>query len=73
MNSSPHERLSFEDPYSNEMLDYEIDMVEVYHVFKAIENNKSAGSDGIVGEFVKYGAGAMCEMLLTLHNSAWKF
>ena len=31
----------------------------------------SAGSDGIVGELIKYGGEPMCKMLLTLFNLAW--
>ena len=44
---------------------------EVSHVVKAIKNIKSAGSDDIVGELIKYGGKPMCEMLLTLLNLVW--
>ena len=50
------------------MLDQSITLAEVSRVVKEIKNNKSAGSDGIVGEFIKYGGKPMCEMLLTLFN-----
>ena len=36
------------------MLDQPITSAEVSHVVKAIENSKVAGSDGSVGELVKY-------------------
>ena len=53
------------------MLDQPITLVEVSHVVKAIKNNKSAGSDGIVGELIKYEGEPMCEMLLALFNLVW--
>ena len=65
------EAMSFQDPHSNGMMDQPITLAEVSHVVKAIKNNKSAGSDGIVGELIKYGGEPMCEMLLTLFNLVW--
>ena len=62
---------SFRDPHSNRMLDQSITLAEVSHVVKAIKNNKSAGSDGSVGELIKHGGKLMCEMLLTLFNLVW--
>ena len=53
------------------MLDQPITLAEVSHACKAIKNNKSAGSDGIVGELIKYGGEPMCEMLLVLFNLVW--
>ena len=60
--------MSFQDSHSNGMLDQPITLAEVSHVVKAIKNIKSAGSDGIAGELIKYGDKPMCEMLLTLFN-----
>ena len=40
-------------------------------MIKVIKNNNSAGSDGIVGELIKYGGNAMCMMLVTLFNLVW--
>ena len=37
------------------MLDQPITLAEVNYVVKNIKNNKSAGSDGIVGELIKCG------------------
>ena len=48
------------------MLDQPITLAELSHVVKAIRNNKSAGSDGIVGELIKYGVKHICETLLAL-------
>ena len=42
------------------MLDQPITLAEVSNVVKAIENNKSAGSDGIVGELIEFASGPLC-------------
>ena len=49
------EAMSFRDTQSNGILDQPIALAEVSHVVKLIKNNKPAGSDGIVGELIKYG------------------
>ena len=46
------ETMSFHDSHSNGMLDQIINLAEVNCVVKAIKNNKSAGSDGIVGVLI---------------------
>ena len=48
------------------MLDHKISICEVKHVIKGIKNNKTAESDGIVGELIKYGGKGMCKMLFDL-------
>ena len=54
-NSVKHfETMSFHDSHSSRMLDQTITLAEVSHVLKTTKN-KSAGSDGIVGELIKYG------------------
>ena len=63
--------MSFQDSDSNGILDQPITLAEVHYFVKAIWNNKSAGSDGIVGELIKYGGNSMCEMLSTLFNLVW--
>ena len=40
-------------------------------VVKSIKNNKSAGSDSIVGELIKYAGKPMRELLLNLFNLVW--
>ena len=71
-NSIKHfESMSFLDSHSNGMMDQPITLAEVSCVVKAIKNNKSAGSDGIVGELIKYGGEPMCEMLLALFKLVW--
>ena len=51
------EGMSFQNSHSNGMLDQLITLAELHvsHVVKVIKNNKSAGSDSIVGELIKYG------------------
>ena len=53
------------------MLDQPITLPKVSQVAKDIKVNKSAGSDCIVGELIKYGCKPMCEMLLALFNLVW--
>ena len=65
------EAMSFRDSHSNGVLDQPITLAEMSHVVRAIQNDKSAGSDGIVDELIKYGGKPMCEMLLALFNIVW--
>ena len=58
--------LSFPDAHFDGMLDQTITLTEVSDVVKANKSNKSAGSDGIVGELIKYESKPMCEMLLSI-------
>ena len=68
-NSVKHfETMSFQNSYSNRILDQPITLAKVNCVLKAIKNNKPARSDGIVGELIKYEGNTMYEMLLTLFN-----
>ena len=66
-----YEALSLNDSHFNKMLDHKISISEVRCVIKGIKNNKSAGSDGIVGELIKYGGEGMCKMLLELFDLVW--
>ncbi len=43
----------------NEMGDVGIDMVEVERALKMLKNGKAAGTDNIIGEFLKYGGDAV--------------
>ena len=53
------------------ILEQPINLAAVNYVVKAIKNDKSAGSDGIVGKLIKHGGNTRCEMLLTLFDLAW--
>ena len=48
-----------------------ITLAVVSYVVKAIKSNKSAGSDGIIGELIKHAGRPMCGRLLTLFNLVW--
>ena len=65
------ETLPFQNSYSIEILGSANKFVWGKHVVMPIKNNKSAGSDGIVGELIKYGGRPVCEMLLALFNLVW--
>ena len=65
------ETMPFQDSDSNGILDQAITLAEVNYVVKAIKNNKSAGSDGIVGELIKDGGNTTCEMFSTLFDLVW--
>ena len=65
------EARSFRDSPSNGVLDQPITLAEVSHVVKAIKSNKSAGSDSIVVELMKYGSKPMLEMMLALFKLVW--
>ena len=56
------ETVSFQDSDSKGILDAPITFAQVIYVVKATNNNKSAGSDGIVGELINQGGITMCEM-----------
>ena len=50
------------------MLNQPKTLTKVSHVVRTIKNNKSAASDSIVGEVIKYGGKPTCEVRLTLFN-----
>ena len=60
------ETMHFHESHSSGILDQAIPLTEVNQVVKAIKNNKSSVSDGIVGELIKYGGKPKCKMFLTL-------
>ena len=60
--------MPFHESHSSGILDQPIPLTEVNYVVKAIKNNKSSMSDGIVGELhvIKYEGKPKCEMFLTV-------
>ena len=44
-------------------LDREIDLEEIALCVRKLKNNKTGGSDGLVGELLKYGGSGMVELL----------
>ena len=65
------ETMAFLDLNSNGIFDRPITSAEVNYVVKVSKHNKSAGSDGIVVEQIKYGGNTICEMLSILFKLVW--
>ena len=53
----------------DEFLDKEIEKGEIV---KCIKNNKTGGSDGLVGELLKYGGSGMVNLLEQLFSAIWR-
>ena len=53
-------------------LDKEIEESEIVRCIKKLLNNKTGGSDGIVGELLKYGGVSMVKLLDKLYALIWK-
>ena len=49
--------------YEDEYLDGELRKGEIEKCVCKLKNNKTGGSDGLVGEFLKYGGGGMVDLL----------
>ena len=47
----------------NIILDREIDSTEISRCLGKLKNNKTGGSDGLVGELLKYGGSGMVDLL----------
>ena len=45
------------------MLDREIELQEIARCVRKLNNNKTGGSDGLVGELLKYGGSGMIHLL----------
>ena len=45
------------------MLDREIEPAEIARCLHSLKNNKTGGSDGLVGELLKYGGSGMVNLL----------
>ena len=48
------------------ILDKEIDLTEISRCIRKLKNNKTGGSDGLVGELLKYGGSPMVNLLQLL-------
>ena len=49
--------------YEDEVLDKVVDRNEIAQCLRKIKNNKTGGSDGLVGELLKYGGKGMVLLL----------
>ena len=47
----------------DDILDREIDSAEISRCLRKLKNNKTGGSDGVVGELLKYGGSGMVDLL----------
>ena len=55
----------------DDFLDKEIERKEILGCIKRIKNNKTGGSDGLVGELLKYGGMGMVDLLEQLFLVIW--
>ena len=52
----------------DDILDREIDPAEISRCLRKLKNNKTGGSDGLVGELLKYGGSGMVDLLQQLFS-----
>ena len=53
------------------ILDREIEPAEIARCLHSLKNNKTGGSDGLVGELLKYGGSVMVNLLYQLFSVVW--
>ena len=56
---------------SDPVLDREIELQEIARCVRKLKNNKTGGSDGLVGELLKYGGSGMIHLLHKLFEVVW--
>ena len=56
----------------DEFLDNEIEKGEIVKCIRKLKNNKTGGSDGLVGELLKYGGSGMVYLLEQLFSVIWR-
>ena len=56
---------------ADSLLDKEIEKVEITKCLRNLKNSKTGGSDGIVGELLKYGGSGMVDLLEQLFSVIW--
>ena len=54
------------------ILDREIDSAEISRCLRRLKNNKTGGSDGLVGKLLKYGGSGMVDLLQQLFSVVWR-
>ena len=55
--------------HDDPVLDREIELQEIARCVRKLKNNKTGGSDGLVGELLKYGGSGMIHLL---HQVVWR-
>ena len=53
-------------------MDRKIDLNEISRCVRKLINNKTGGSDGLVGELLKYGGSAIVNLLQLLFSTVWR-
>ena len=61
-----------ENPCEDDILDREIDSAEISRCLRKLKNNKTGGSDGLVGGLLKYGGSGMVDLLQQLFSVIWR-
>ena len=56
----------------DDFLDKEIEKGEIVECIRKLKNNKTGGSDGIVGELLKYGGSGTIFLLEQLFSVIWR-
>ena len=57
--------------HDDPVLDREIELQEIARCVRKLKNNKTGGSDGLVGELLKYGGSGMIHLLHKLFEVVW--
>ena len=57
--------------YEDSVLDREIEPAEIARCLHSLKNNRTGGSDGLVGELLKYGGSGMVNLLHQLFSVVW--
>ena len=55
----------------DDIFDRVIDPAEISRCLRKLKNNKTGGSDGLVGELLKYGGSGMVDLLQQLFSVIW--
>ena len=63
--------VSVSSGYEDSVLDGEIETGEISRCLCSLKNNKTGGSDGLVGELLKYGGSGMVDLLHKLFSVVW--
>ena len=63
---------SLSEEVADSVLDKEIEKGEIAKCLRNLKNSKTDGSDGIVGELLKYGGSGMVDLLKQLFSVIWQ-
>ena len=63
---------SLSEEVTDSLLDKEIEKGEITKCLRNLKNSKTGGSDGIVGELIKYGGSGMVHLLEQLFSVIWQ-